>query len=206
LDAILKQKKISEPATQQLLLDVYNIKSLMLHLPALSPELSINKTTPATGMFAKLVNAKCTYIEMVLKLVGTPDDMLLDRFKIMWPDGSATDLQMIMNLKGTKRPDQQAILEMLGLSKNNSSTNGNNAANGNNNHNQHKISSMLTGAGTAASSSISQGTTSLNSAASNLAAQTAATSAAAFTSMKNLTQDLSSATRNAVGNLKWTKS
>jgi len=34
----------------------------------------------------------------------------------MWPDGQPSDLQQIMSLKGTKRNDQQVMLEMLGLS------------------------------------------------------------------------------------------
>lgn len=171
----------------------------MLHLPTLSPETSVNKTAPATGVYAKLVNQKCTYIETVLKLVGTPDDMLLDRFKIMWPDGQPTDLQMIMSLKGTKRPDQQAILEMLGLNaKQQQAVQASAAAKTNAGAPQVNISNMLGGA------SATQTAASINTAASSLAAQTAATSAAAFSSMKTLTQDLSSTARNAVGNLKWT--
>jgi hypothetical protein len=178
-------------ATQQLLLDLYNIKTLMLHLPLLSPEITVNKLPPATGMFAKLVNTKCSYIEMVLKLVGTPDDMLMDRFKIMWPDGQATDLQMIMSLKGTKKQDQQALLEMLGLS---------NAAANKQGAGGNKITSLLSGATNATTNTFSQGT----AAASSIAASTAATSSAAFTGIKNFTQDISSTARNAVGNLKWT--
>lgn len=30
----------------------------------------------------------------VLKLVGTPQAMLVERFQIMWPDGGAPDLQV----------------------------------------------------------------------------------------------------------------
>lgn len=31
---------------------------------------------------------------VVLKLVGTPHAMLVERFQIMWPDGGASDLQV----------------------------------------------------------------------------------------------------------------
>lgn len=30
----------------------------------------------------------------VLKLVGTPQSMLVERFQIMWPDGGVSDLQV----------------------------------------------------------------------------------------------------------------
>eukprot|EP00599_Poterioochromonas_sp_BG-1_P000498 CAMPEP_0173136522 /NCGR_PEP_ID=MMETSP1105-20130129/2534_1 /TAXON_ID=2985 /ORGANISM="Ochromonas sp., Strain BG-1" /LENGTH=500 /DNA_ID=CAMNT_0014048721 /DNA_START=128 /DNA_END=1627 /DNA_ORIENTATION=- len=180
LDAIVKQKRISDQATQQLLLDTYNLKTLLLHLPTLTPELSINKTAPATGMYAKLINNKTAHIETILKLIGTPDDMLIDRFKIMWPDGQSKDLQMVMALKGTKKQDQQMILETLGLTADaTNKNNGNSTAN--------KLSNMFGGASTLSP------TTTLNSAASTFAATTAATtaaSAAAFSSVKSLTQDI----------------
>lgn len=35
----------------------------------------------------------------MLKLIGTPIEMLVERFKIMWPDGEGSDLQKIMTLK-----------------------------------------------------------------------------------------------------------
>ena len=64
--------------------------------------------------FAKLVNGRTAHIEMVLKLIATPEEMLLERFKIMWPDGQSLDLQTIMNLKDMKRQDQQKYLETFG--------------------------------------------------------------------------------------------
>lgn len=178
LDAIVKQKKISDMATQQLLLDTYSLKTLLLHLPNLNPgekESSV-RTSP---VYAKLINAKVSHIEVILKLVGTPEDMLLERFKIMWPDGQASDLQMLMGLKGTKRNDQQALLEMLGLSSNKGSK------------------------ATAASSSNANPNASGGAASSSYSAAAASSAAAFSSSMKSLTQDLSSQARSAVGNLKW---
>lgn len=54
-------------------------------------------------------------IEVILKLIATPEDMLVERFRMMWPDGEAKDLQAIMGLKGMRKADQQAILDALGL-------------------------------------------------------------------------------------------
>ena len=36
-----------------------------------------------------------TKIEKVLKLVGTPAVMLVERFRIMWMDGGMKELQMV---------------------------------------------------------------------------------------------------------------
>lgn len=182
LEAIVKQKKISDMATQQLLLDTYSIKTLLLHLPNLNPgekEASV-RTSP---VYAKLINAKVAHVEVILKLVGTPEDMLLERFRIMWPDGQPVDLQMLMGLKGTKRSDQQVLLEMFGLSSS-------------------KANKQQQAA--ASSADASQAGNNFSTTTSAAAASAAASAAAFSSSMKSLTQDLSSQARNAVGNLKWT--
>lgn len=88
LDVILKQKHISDMATQQLLLDTYNMKAVLTQLPSLtdptqshtsSTGTSSNSNKMANSMYLKLVNNKIAHIEMILKLVGTPEDILLER-------------------------------------------------------------------------------------------------------------------------------
>lgn len=210
LDVIVKQKHISEMATQQLLLDTYNMKAVLTQMPTLEQiGSSTGSHRPPTSMYLKLVNNKIAHIEMILKLVGTPEDMLLERFRIMWPDGQPSDLQLLMSLKGTKRNDQQVILEMLGLS----------AAGKMLNKTAHTIFAAGASAGaaaagatgvsstaTAADSSSTTAGPSPSPASSYSAASAAAASAAALaaSSMKGLTLDLSSSARSAVGNLKWT--
>ena len=51
---------------------------------------------------------------MLLKLVGTPADMLVERFKIMWPDGDEDDLATVAALKGMKRAEVARLLETFG--------------------------------------------------------------------------------------------
>lgn len=51
-------------------------------------------------MYVKMVNSRIAHIETVLKLAATPEDMLSERFNVMWPSGTGADLQMIMTLKG----------------------------------------------------------------------------------------------------------
>ena len=155
----------------------------MLQLPQLAPsgETSgsngANKIPQSSPIYMKLVNAKISHIEMILKLISTPEELLLERFKIMWPDGQPSDLQLIMSLKGTKRNDQQVILEMLGLSA----------------------------AGKLFNKTASNIFTLPNhnaSAQSATPTNTQSSYSVAAASMKSLTQDLSSAARN-VSNLKW---
>jgi hypothetical protein len=208
-DVITRQKRITDMATQQLLLDTYSMKTLLMHLPVLNaPDPNTGaaqrgdpKNVP--GMYTKLINARSTHIEVILKLVGTPDEVLLERFKLMWPDGQSADLQMIMSLKGTKRDSQQQILELLGLQAAKVLTK------------TATIFGQPSGGATAATGTTASSTSPLggpagvagqNAAAfaASTAASAQAASAAAFSSMKSLTQDLSSTARSAVGNLKWT--
>lgn len=248
MDIIWKQKRISDDATQQLLVDTYNLKTLLLQLPLLGPAGDSAPTASASSkggagkppavspLYAKLVNMKVAHIEMVLKLISTPEEMLLvsriarsyssiialgrdqERFRIMWPDGQPSDLQQIMSLKGTKRNDQQAILEMLGLSAASKLLN-------------KTATTIFTGSGIGSSApsggagggvggggggggaigaATSSGGSVAGNANSNLGmgmgigiGHAAGLGASAAAHMKILTQDISSTARN-IGNLKWT--
>ncbi|CCI49679.1 unnamed protein product [Albugo candida] len=115
LQAIMKCRKVNQVATQQLLLDICALKSLFLQLPIL-----VSDTSTASGSidvparFTKFVTQEFGKIEAVLKLIGTPNEMLIESFKIMWPDGTPEDLQAIMNIKGFRKQDQSSYLEILG--------------------------------------------------------------------------------------------
>lgn len=123
-NTITRQKRISESGTQQLLLDVYNLKTLLLRLPVLD---KIDASSPgksskaqvgssiAPAVYTKMVTKQFQHIEILLKLVGTPSNLLLDVFKAQWQDGTAADLQTVMTLKGMKRNDQAAMLEKFGV-------------------------------------------------------------------------------------------
>ena len=121
-DTVVKLKRISEPGTQQLLLDVYNLKTLFLKLPVLEESKKSHHvkkpsggSTIAPAMYTKLVSKQFGKIETLLKLVGTPTDMLIENFKVQWVGGTAADLQSIMSLKQIKRPEQVVLLEKFGL-------------------------------------------------------------------------------------------
>ncbi len=123
LSTIIRLKRIGEMATQQLLLDAYNLKTAMLKLPVVEVTAHTPQRANASGaatsiapaMYTKMVTKNFKRIETLLKLVGTPNTMLIDVFRVQWPGGSALDLQTVMNLKGLKRNEQVAMLEKIGL-------------------------------------------------------------------------------------------
>ena len=100
---------ISEAGSQQLLLDTYNLKTLLTHLHGLGAGAGDVKAPPA--VYTKFIVGRAAQIETVLKLVGTASEMLIERFRIMWPEGRMEDLMAIMTLKGLKKVDQQALLD-----------------------------------------------------------------------------------------------
>jgi len=139
-------KRISEAGTQQLLLDVYSIKTLLLKLPVLEAE---KKTTMSSGsnntsssrhhhhamnntnlsgvgstiapaMYTKMVNKEFRKLEVMLKLVGSPNEMLIDMFRAQWDcsidtASMAFDFTTIMTLKGIPRTEHASMLETLGV-------------------------------------------------------------------------------------------
>lgn len=123
-DNLIRLKRISDPGTQQLLLDNYNLKTLFLKLPVLeepgSGSLASKKavgagSTIAPAMYTKVVQKQFGKIETLLKLVGTPIDLLIDNFRVQWVGGTALDLQIVMSVKGMKRTEQAAVLEKFGI-------------------------------------------------------------------------------------------
>ena len=117
LDIILKQKRISDTGSQQLLLDTYSLKTLLQHIQHLGLSLDSSNSSmgasrlPVPPMYLKLITSRAAHIEMILKLLGTPEEMLVDRFKAVWPEGSPNDLLTLMAIKGMKKPEQQTLLE-----------------------------------------------------------------------------------------------
>lgn len=113
LTLIQKQRRISEEGTQQLLLDVYNLKKMMLELPRIGREPDDAEMTVPMS-YRKYVEKHMSKIERLLKLVATPVSMLVEHFRMMWPDGGTEGMIVILKLKGVKRTEQITILETLG--------------------------------------------------------------------------------------------
>jgi len=115
LDIINKQKLISELGSQQLLLDLYHMKPAIMNLHSLGEEEKSNRKPPA--MYEKMVTSRLHHIETMLKLINTPEEenILVERFRTLWPDGSREDLERILNLKGIKKREQRNIMELFEL-------------------------------------------------------------------------------------------
>lgn len=81
----------TEIATQQLLLDVYNVKTILLSMPNMGMSVGGGSgyhgggdsevQSFVTPMYVKLITSKITQIEILLKLVGTSLDLLLERWE-----------------------------------------------------------------------------------------------------------------------------
>lgn len=143
-------------------------------------------------MYMKLITSKISHIEIILKLIGTPEEFLLDRFKIMWPDGTANDLQMIMSLGGVSRVHQQQYLEQFGVTNPSS----HNTMNGTNTTGMSPSQGSLPGLG-----SVPRLPT-IPSLPSSATASANATVNSMANSVRSLTLDLSSTARSAVGDLR----
>jgi vacuolar protein sorting-associated protein 53 len=123
-DCIIRLKRISEPGTQQLLLDVYSLKTLFLKVPVMeengtltSQSFKTSDTTSITpAVYEKTCQKQFSSLETLLKLVGTPLDLVVDNFRAAWVGGTAADLQSVLSLKGLKRNEQAVILEQYGMS------------------------------------------------------------------------------------------
>ena len=122
-DRVRGAKKISEMGTHQLLLDLHSVKPALLQLPnarKLPEDGGDDKAggddggAPPPPAYVKFVTARLGDVERLLKLVGTPDDMLVERFKIMWPDGTADDLAAVMALKDVKKADRDHLMGTFG--------------------------------------------------------------------------------------------
>jgi len=114
LSRILALKRINPQAgSQQLQLDLYSLKNLMLSLP--NTGVTGEFVTPIPPSYTKFVIKQLGKVETLLKLVGTPTELIVERFRTMLPDGTAEELQGIMNLRGMKKNEQQNIFETLGF-------------------------------------------------------------------------------------------
>ncbi|KAF3323903.1 vacuolar protein sorting-associated protein 53 A [Carex littledalei] len=102
---IYKCKSISETGAQQMLLDTQAVKTILLEIPALGKQ-----TTVATS-YSKFVSREMSKAEALLKVILSPVDSVANTYRALLPEGTLSDFQRILDLKGLKKTDQQTILE-----------------------------------------------------------------------------------------------
>jgi hypothetical protein len=108
LALIMGLQKVCVIGAEQLLLDMNEIRPLLLQLPFLSlPMKSLERRSMnITEKYQQIIQKKLRLIEIVLKLLcsGGGDDQIEENFYIMWPDGQERDLNVIKSLRMPTAP------------------------------------------------------------------------------------------------------
>ncbi|TVU36117.1 hypothetical protein EJB05_18033, partial [Eragrostis curvula] len=102
---IYKCKHISETGAQQMLLDTQAVKTILLDIPALG------KQGTVAASYSKFVSREMSKAEALLKVILSPVDSVANTYRALLPEGTPLEFQRILDLKGLKKADQQAILE-----------------------------------------------------------------------------------------------
>ncbi|KAK1324550.1 hypothetical protein QJS10_CPA01g00855 [Acorus calamus] len=102
---IYKCKQISETGAQQMLLDTQAVKTILLEIPALG------RQTTGAASYSKYVSREMSKAEALLKVILSPIDSVGDTYRALLPEGTHSEFQRILELKGLKKADQQAILD-----------------------------------------------------------------------------------------------
>lgn len=107
---LLSIKKMGEGGAQQLLVDTSELKTIILAIPD-AGKIKEDGTIAGIDTFRKYVTKTMTECELLLKLVGMSisNDTLLERFRIMWPDGAIDDLEEILELRAVKKATRVEI-------------------------------------------------------------------------------------------------
>ncbi|XP_027176359.1 vacuolar protein sorting-associated protein 53 A isoform X1 [Coffea eugenioides] len=102
---IFRCKQISETGAQQMLLDTQAVKTILLDIP------SLGRQTSGASSYSKFVSREMSKAEALLKVILSPIDSVADTYCALLPEGTPTEFQRILELKGLKRTDQQSILD-----------------------------------------------------------------------------------------------
>lgn len=101
LALVMGLRKVSVVGAEQLLLDVTDLKPLLLKLHHTSlPAKSFERQSMVVDQsYLDNVGKKSQLIELVLKLICTDDEQFEETFFIMWPEGQDADMAAIRNLR-----------------------------------------------------------------------------------------------------------
>lgn len=102
---IYKCKRISETGAQQMLLDTHAVKTLLLEVPSLGGQ------NAASASYNKFVGREMGKAEALLKVILSPVESIADTYRALLLEGTATDFQRLLDLKGLKKAEQQPLLD-----------------------------------------------------------------------------------------------
>ncbi|XP_054749550.2 vacuolar protein sorting-associated protein 53 homolog isoform X1 [Lytechinus pictus] len=109
---IYKCKPISTVGAEQLLLDTHSLKTVLLDLPSIGSQV----TRKAPASYTKIVVKGMTKAEMILKVVMSPQDpaeAFVDNYIKLIADTDTSNFQKLLEMKGLKRSDQNAMLDIF---------------------------------------------------------------------------------------------
>ncbi|XP_059486427.1 vacuolar protein sorting-associated protein 53 homolog [Neocloeon triangulifer] len=109
---ICKCRPLSTVGAEQLLLDTHMFKTVLLDLPSLGS--AVNRKPPTA--FTKIVVKGMTRAEMILKVVMAPCDppaAFVEQYIKLLPQSDTTEFQKVLDMKGLRRQDQTAMLELF---------------------------------------------------------------------------------------------
>lgn len=113
ITSLYKCKPISTIAVEQLLLDTHSLKSYLLDLPSVGA--SVAKKAP--GPYVKVVTKGMEKAEMILKTLMAShehaEDFVASYIKFMSPDNDIGNFQKVLEMKGMKRNEQSALIELF---------------------------------------------------------------------------------------------
>lgn len=88
-----------------MLLDTQAVKTILLEVPSLA------KQTSGAANYSKFVSREMSKAEALLKVILSPLDSVADTYRALLPEGTTSEFQRILELKGLKKADQQTILD-----------------------------------------------------------------------------------------------
>ncbi|XP_003227928.2 vacuolar protein sorting-associated protein 53 homolog [Anolis carolinensis] len=112
INHLFKCKPISMVGAEQLLLDTHSLKMVLLDLPSIGSQ--VVRKAPAS--YTKIVVKGMTRAEMILKVVMAPHEpaiVFVDNYIKLLADCSTDTFQKILDMKGLKRSEQSAMLELF---------------------------------------------------------------------------------------------
>ncbi|XP_041440047.1 vacuolar protein sorting-associated protein 53 homolog isoform X2 [Xenopus laevis] len=112
INHLFKCKPISMVGAEQLLLDTHSLKTVLLDLPSIGSQ--VIRKAPAS--YTKIVVKGMTRAEMILKVVMAPHEpsvVFVDNYIKLLADCTTETFQKILEMKGLKRSEQSAMLDLF---------------------------------------------------------------------------------------------
>ncbi|KDN51377.1 hypothetical protein K437DRAFT_254784 [Tilletiaria anomala UBC 951] len=108
---IVKLKPVSCNAARQLLVDIAEIKTMLLELPRYSPE-ALNGAIASS--YVRYVEKAVSRIVLLLEVLETPEspaESLVNTYISQIGDRSMANFQKVLELRGVRRVDQNALID-----------------------------------------------------------------------------------------------